>query len=535
MEIRCKSILTGILLCQVCAVPVSAADAGAPAAPGRIEAAPDSDGLLKVEVTLQAPEKTVAGETLVAIDEMRLFRDGQEIRTFSGVTPGATYSFTDTSVENGYAVYSAQAFIGTTAGETATTEPVYIGVDVPLPPSGVKVSDKDDRLIFTWQKSGRTGANGERVRPDGVTFVVEVLDASYEVKSLVAETKGQTAVYYFPTTLGAQDVLRFGVRAYNAAGRSEYTYLRTVTGAPYNFPYAESFATGVLHGMSWQEGDGTFTPVTSESCDGDAGALMCEPDAAGGNTSFNLGKILMSHARNPRLSFMTKGLASGETAEVRVARPDGAEASLLKINGPLADWTEFGVDLSAVKAVKYIIPKFRLTAGNTATVYIDDIRIEDPYDTDLSVMLDAPESSAGATEIYVTLTNCGLQPASEAAVLLYADGRLVDTLKTEKELQPGESVTLTAGVEVEGDDYVEIMATVQWPFDLNAANDTATAYILPDDNAKKDAAAGVDTLGITGEENAGVIYTIDGKRLDTAPGQLPPGIYIINGCKVIIK
>ena len=406
--------------------------------------------------------------------------------------------------------------------------------DVPLPPTTFRANDGADRYTFTWSKVGRTGANGGAVNPDNVTYVLEALDENYNRQRELVVDKVQNYTLFYPTTQGEQDIMRFGLYARNSAGKSAYTYLKVVTGAPYNLPYRESFATGATRGLCWQEGDGTFVPTTEDSADDDLGALLCIPAGDGSASSFNLGKIVMEYALNPRLSFRMTGLGEGEKLAVRISRPDGQEATMLTVKGPVDDWTLYTVDLSSIGRQKYIIPKFQLAEGNENLIALDDIKIEDPYTSDLGVRVRPGNTSAENPTVRVLVENEGLTACREAAVALYVDGEFTTRQYLDEELAPGENTVMEIRVPVRDTEPKEVKAMAEWPYDLNPYNDTATTQFVMDEPLQNELTAVGEIRDLEGSEVE--VYSIDGRRIAVASiSELKPGIYVANGKKFIVR
>lgn len=407
--------------------------------------------------------------------------------------------------------------------------------DVPLPPASFRAADGGDRYTFSWSKVGRTGVNGQSVNPDNVTYVLEALNENYEPQRVLQSDNKLNYTLFYPVENGEQDIMRFRLYARNAAGRSDYVYTRVVTGAPYNLPFRESFATGATRGLCWQEGDGTFGVTKEESADGDAGCLVCIPASDGSASSFNFGKIILQHSMNPRLSFRMYGLAEGETLAVKIARPDGQEGTIFTVKGPVDDWTLYTVDLKGAMNQKYIIPKFQLGEGNEEAILLDDIKVEDPYTADLAVLVKPQESAAGNATVKVFAENVGLTECEEAAVAVYLDGVPVKTLKVEK-LPAGETAEFEVTVPVGDSEPKEVKAVVEWAFDLNPYNDIATAQIVVEEmpDAEPNQGAGVDA--VAGDDAVNSVYTIDGRKLNVNDiTELTPGLYIINGKKIIVR
>lgn len=529
-----KKVTLLALTAMMLPAAVTAAGGASPEAPANLVAKPDAKGLLKATITMTAPTLTVEGNALTDITKIELLRGGNVIQVFNTVAPGENCEYVDLSVDNGYTTYSAIAYTSAGASDEAQSDRVFIGVDTPLPPKQLKAATEDGKISFTWPKVEKKGVNGERVGQDGVTYILEALNDSYEPQSRLTETKGQAYDYYIPFNTGAQDLKRFGLRASNRTGMSDYVYAKVVVGAPFNYPYHESFAGGVAHGLVWQEGDGTFTMVTDESADADAGALKCTPDPAGKATSFNFGKISMKNTLNPRLSLQVSDLGEGESLLVRVARADGAEATLLTVNGPVMNWKEYTVDLSVLKNEAYIIPKFQLAASNTTSCYIDDVRLEDPYDMDFALLVDAPEYGAGPTPVNILVENVGMASGSGATIDIFQNGEKTHTLTVEEQILPGDTLYIPTEVNVSGEDSFEVKAVLHWLLDLNPANDTASAQIIPEEPMNFGPSAGIDEAASVATDHR--IFMLDGREVTVQdPAQLAPGIYVIDGRKVIIK
>lgn len=406
--------------------------------------------------------------------------------------------------------------------------------DVPLPPSSFRASDGLDRYTFTWSKVGRVGANGNAVNPDNVTYVLEALDGNYDPQRVLVADKVLNYTLFYPTTKGEQDIMRFGLYARNSAGKSDYVYLKVVTGAPYNLPFHESFAIGATRGLCWQDGDGLFGVTSEYSADDDFGAMMCVPAADRSASSINLGKIALEHSLNPRLSFRMYGLEEGEKLNVRVARPDGQEASLLTINGPVDDWTTYTVDLKPLANQKYIIPKFQLAEGNENAILIDDIVISDPYTTDLGVIVRPADTSAENPTVRIYLENAGLTPVSgEIPVRVTVD----DYSGTEffsGTLAPCEKGVMEVRIPVKDTDPHEVKVRVEYPYDLNPYNDVASTQFVMDAPVSNSQAS-VEGILLNGE-GPHRVYGLDGRMMKVASfNDLAPGIYIFEGKKIIIR
>lgn len=422
---------------------------------------------------------------------------------------------------------SAVAFLASAAGAYAD--------DIPLPPGNFRASDGGDRYVFTWSKVGKTGVTGGAVDQNSVSYILEELNENYESQRILASGNIQTYTFFYPTTNGEQDLKRFSIYARNSAGSSDKAYTKVVTGKPYNLPFKESFATSASHGLLWQDGDGAFNVTSELTFDEDGGSIACIPASDGSASSFNLGKIMMAYSANPRLSFSLIGLEEGEKLNVRVMRPDGQEATVKTVTGPVDEWTIFVVELDAVKNQKFIIPKFQMAAGNKGMIVIDDINIYDPYDNDIAIMVRPLDNREGSTTVRVTVDNMGLTVCTGATVALYADGEFVTRHEISGDINPGDRYTFDAPVSVKAKQEVEIKAVAEWAFDLNPYNDVATTRMLGVE-APQISTAGVSSPTTGLNFSTARIFTVDGREVRAnSMEELQPGIYIMDGKKFIVR
>ena len=527
-------------------------EATAPARVSDLSVAADAEGLLSADVTFTAPTTTIGGEALEALTKVEISRESTLIATQTDVRPGQTVTYTDAAPANGYNVYTIVAYNASGKGLRAVSDSVYVGVDVPLAPGDIHVANVDGRLRFTWPATSTVGQHGYIVRRDGVSYELCRLNSSYEYDATLFEGNGLAYDYSFDADRGDQDLTRFGVRCTNRAGYSGFRTTRIVTGAPYNLPFHESFATGTGHALNWMEGSGDFEITTACASDGDAGCVRYEPGYDGEKTSFNLGKMSMRQALHPRMTFVYRGTTDGDALYVRMARPDGTEDTLTTVRGAAADWRLVSVDLSAYAGTAYVIPKILVRGSKGQVVYIDDINIIDPSTDDLALSLTAPAKAAadGSALVHVEVTNVGLNPVADYSIDIRVDGRLRQSTYFTESLAVGESRQHDFPVDVRSAEgtLMGVSATVRYPYDLNPSNDVASAMIaivgagdMPGADAAdtSDAITDVTTAGaLVSTAHPQDIFTTSGqlvRRHATSLRDLKPGLYIVGGRKVSIR
>lgn len=512
----------------------------APARISDLTVTPDETGKLSAEITFTAPDKTISGAALANISKIEISRNGSLIKTLTGITPGEAVSYTDNGPTNGFNSYAAVVYCDGAKGVRANVENVYVGVDIPLPPTAFRLTDSGGGIILTWDAVSSKGVNGMVVDPDNVTYVVEAMNSSYSSTAELSRTKDLTYRYTFDMNQGEQDLKRFGVRAMNAAGWGEYAYGRIVVGAPYNLPYRESFATGVRHALTWMEGDGDYYIITSEAADGDAGCACFTPRFDGDNVSFNLGKMNMQQALHPVMKFSYKGLGANDQITVLGMQQDGTAIELVELKGETADWTTMTIDLSPFAGLSYVIPKFATVGSLGHTICIDDIEILDVYDYDLSLTIDATVSDENKADVSLTITNMGMNELSDYEVVLSVNGGEAVHISRDEGIAAGHVAELKAELDLNGQtaETADIKAELVCLYDLNPANNVASvqvpckrAVLEGSGNATK-----IDSLLFGGKEGQDV-YSSDGRLVQRGARSvngLKKGIYIINKKKVCV-
>lgn len=512
----------------------------APAKITDLKVSPDKAGKLSADITFTAPSKTVSGAELKSVSKVEVSRNGNLIKTLTGLTPGQLVTYTDESPRIGYNSYSVVAYSDNAKGIRTMLDSVYVGVDIPLPPVGFKITDMGGSVLFTWDKVPTKGQRGYVVNPDAVTYVLESMNGSYETTAELTRTSSHSYSYVLEAQNAGQDLRRFGIRAYNEAGWGDYAYVRIVWGVPYNLPYRESFATGVSHGLIWQEGIGTYYVTTEESADGDAGCVQFTSRKYSREVSFNLGKMNMRLAQHPVIRFQYKGLMGDDVITVYAERQDGTKVELATVKGDAADWTTTTVDLGQFVGESYIIPKLMTKADAGHVISLDDFQILDLYDADLDVAIAAEVGESGMIEAEVTVSNMGVTDAENFDVVLSMDGKEAKRITVTEPLKAGFQTIVKAELpmEVVADEQVELKAQVQWLYDLNAGNDQATMQIEAVKNALggNDNATLIAMLKAAGERGLDV-YTPEGQlvmRGAKSVEGLKKGIYIIGGKKVCV-
>lgn len=392
----------------------------APDSVTNLKVTPGERGAMTAKITFKAPTTTVNGTALDNVDNVYVYNGTTRIQRLRNVNPGEEVEVEDDEVEqngiNTYRVYASND-AGNGPDNTASA---YVGVDLPQAPSNVFVDDNVQYLRMSWDAVGEDGANGGFVNPSLVTYNVYKanLDTyNYDLVSNTSATQSDISLNQ-PTNEGDQDLVQYLVSAKNAAGESKMTAGNEVlVGKPYTLPFKEGFPNGQAQHFWWQSygtGSGSTGFAQGTSADGDNGCAGIQPDEAGYQFSINTGKISLAGAVSPKLVYSHKSKAgNGSTVEVFIVKADGTRSLVQTIdyNNVTSDgWIKEVVSIPAeYLSEDYIQVQFRLTAGSTDMVLIDDINIADAYANDIAVAIDNGQSIVKGSKsgIKVKVSNQG--------------------------------------------------------------------------------------------------------------------------------
>ncbi len=206
------------------------------------------NGELKINISFDAPSKTMQGTALAAISNIDIIRgeSTEPIKTFASPAPGSHLTWTDSSVKTGKYTYRVVVYTSAGAGEPNAVT-AFAGVDTPEAPTDLNVTGNDGRRIISW-KAPAQGVNG-----GNLTGVV-----SYRLVRMVNDNEqvideNLTTTEYTDTwTTHEQAFVYYAVSAVTSAGSSNIINSRSfAVGDPYELPYKESFAGGKPQTNPW--------------------------------------------------------------------------------------------------------------------------------------------------------------------------------------------------------------------------------------------------------------------------------------------
>ena len=125
----------------------------APEVPANFKVVPGDKGASYANISVQAPTTTITGAALSGNVQLKLYRDGTNITTFTNVAPGEVRTFKDEGVESANHKYSVVAV--NAAGEEGleATLTVYVGIDKPGAVRNLKAVEdlnKEGLIHVTW-------------------------------------------------------------------------------------------------------------------------------------------------------------------------------------------------------------------------------------------------------------------------------------------------------------------------------------------------------------------------------------------------
>ncbi len=469
----------------------------APDSATSVKVAPDANGALESTVSFTLPAKAINGNSLSAITKVDVLRNGEVIGSMtSGLTPGATVSYTDTTVPQGKNTYSVRIYNANGGGRYSNEASAYVGLDKPedIASDGIKMVDNTSSISLSWAPV-TTGVNGGYVNPNELLYSIYGLgkdDYGYSTFQLLDSVKGTTAYdIQINTAEGDQKLVNYALTAKNAMGESSKVYTGSmVSGKPYTMPFRETFAGGKrTHEMWW---------TTMPGASGWNMTSRLSADEMGGSAMFYgyddeaylaSGKIDIKGAASPKLVFKTcADVKSDATIKVLVRRFNGTVDSIATVTYNTADstattqWATTSVSLAKYVNDPYVVLQFCGNGSTDGYIYVDDINVREVYENNLAAEISAPASvkKGDNATVSVKVSNYGDNASSAYTVKLYAGQTLVETKEVTEPLASFDNQTITFDYKpsvLDEATSVELTATVELVGDADVADNTAKATV----------------------------------------------------------
>lgn len=499
------------------------AEPTAPAAAIDLTAEAGAEGALEVNLAFTAPANAVNGSALSGTEDIKIYRDDVLVNTLTGVTPGSAQTWQDTNVEDGK-TYTYYIVAANESGDGQKSEKVsvFVGQDVPAVVTGfTKTADTAESITFAWDEV--KGVNGGYIDAANATYNIYKLAIESSIFGNYLVEDGQigsvegatTGTIDYPVDEGEQNYQYFGISAKVGENESDPTgaYTYALVGAPYELPIEEGFKDKSLHYL-WDTSINAALGVTEDASDGDGTALALQADSdygEAGEVTFFTGKVNLNPAANPTIIFdAKKGTSNITDLTVFVLSPDGTSTDVETVT--LTDaYQTFKVSIPAsAKNGRY--NQVGLKANFPATgesIIIDNIKITDLYQYNLSVDVTAPKTVQAGNKATLTATvkNIGEEAIESYNITVKAGEKELLNQEVSEPLAMFESKTFDIDYETtifdEAGD-VTITATVTPEVDLDETDNTAETIIT----IKQSSAAGPENVTAQVEE--------DGKTVDVA-------------------
>lgn len=490
-------------------------DADAPAAVENLQATPGAKGAMTATVSFKAPSKTMAGTALSSLSKIDIYRgNAQEAcHTFTSPKAGASLTWTDTDPAPGFNTYRVVAFSGESAGQKAETT-IFVGVDTPLPPADIAVSDASGKPVITWT-APTEGVNGGYIDPAALTYIIYRDGDSADFLHNAFKGTQYTDTGLDPKKM--QYFVRYAVFAVSSTGRSEFAVTEPIVyGDPYAAPYSDSFAdsysqtnpwvTYKIKGNTqlWTLASSSDTPACSNA-DSDGGMLSFQSGLGriGDESRIVSPKISLEGLSRPLLTFYFYHNYSEEheyyenqlqdrlIPEVQLS--DGTYEALIDSAIYVDDlgkgWLKYALPLDKYKAQPYVRIAFRGISDGQQNINVDLVRITNDIQKDIQLYtLSGPaKAKVGKKAVYTaTFYNRGSLPATGFKIQLLQDGRKIDEYAP-KTLPSGEYASFDFPVEFSLDQLdksLKFQAKVDWEEDEieadNLSNTVTTRVTEPD-------------------------------------------------------
>lgn len=475
------------------------AEPTAPAAVADFTVTAGAQGALEANVSFTAPTTFVNGTPATGTLNVDIYRDDVVVKTLENIAYGSEQTWKDETVENGK-VYTYQVIPSNADGAGLKSDKisVFVGIDeLGVVDNFVVASSSASTITFTWDPVA--GANGGYVNTDAVVYTiypmhieeVEIIPG-YTMQELVADepittvTGVTTATVDYNTLTGDQRYQYFGISASdgNTTTDPSESYDYALVGAPDELPILEGFTGKTLHYL-WDSNGGLG--IDTQSSDDDACALKLYNDGTSSEVFFVLPRVNLKAAANPTIIFDARNGQNVDKIKV-VGAAEGGELTVLGEFNLTAEYTSIKQALSSIKDGTYASVGILATIPTASVsqyednVVIDNIRIVDLYEYDLSINVKAPASvKAGQTAaITAIVKNEGENAATGYTVTVKAGEKVLTTVIGDEALAPFASDEITVDFETSVFDEagdLTITAEVAYENDLNEDNNSATAIL----------------------------------------------------------
>lgn len=485
-----------------------------------------AEGDLSAELKFRTPTKDLKGKDVGTLTKVEILRNGKLIHTIENPAKGATLTYKDKSddIANGFNKYTVVVSNASGAGRVVERD-VYIGYDLPRAPQNIKLVDNfDGTALLSWDSPGIKGVNDGYVDESELTYNVFSVQGESVSTFRTGITERSLDITDVPQT-GEQSLFYFLLKASSSVGESKIGRSPwIIAGSPYTLPFHEGFPGGNIENGFWtrdKAGKNNIEIVNETSSDNDGGCLKFLADKCGESASISSGKIDLAQANNPNLLFSYYAVPGKDNViQVEISKDGNAPQVVSTINYKDLEgdegWRIKKVDLNNFKGARFIILTLRGIDNNQkpTAILIDDINVRNNFDYNLDARLTAPKQvTAGqSAQCLVTVRNIGDKAADDYTIDLYANNKIVATLRGET-LAPEASKTFTMlyKSKVTDPEVSKLKAVVVFDKDMDKTDNTSQTL---DINLKASDLPAINDL--TGHvDEAGDIVTLTWTAPDT--------------------
>lgn len=461
-------------------------------APGEATAlsvTPDPSGALSATISFKAPVLNMAGDALTELTHAVIERDGVEIGTVEGTTPGERLTFTDNNATNGINNYTVACYNSYGRG-FETSMPAYVGLREPAAAENVRITygSNTGEAKVTWE-APTTDLAGHDITTSELTYtVMRTVNGGnpVEVASGLTET---TYTDQATDAAGDQVFANYIIKAVGIGGESDGAISNIYPfGRPESVPARESFG-GRVTDYEW----GAEAPYESfvswdiypsaelpfESYDGGSVAAAYSPYLSDDNSATLVSSLFdLTGLDTPTLTYYLYDY-SDTANSLRIFVDNGetrTEAGAATFGEKEFDWKRESVDLSAFKGETVCI-EFVADVVDFNILAIDNMRIGNDVEHNLAALsLTVPEEAEPNETFAVTALyeNAGKKKAEGYTVSLLCDGETIATADGETvEPEAITTVTFNVTLNVTSPEKPVLQAVVNYNADETAA-DNAT-------------------------------------------------------------
>jgi hypothetical protein len=471
---------------------------GTPDGVSSLTATAGENGSYEATISFKAPTQTVEGSELGKLSKIEVFRGDTLIKTFDNPAVGSELSYTDTEAVQGNNIYYVTAYNEIGAGHSQSVT-VFVGYDVPDEVSNVKAHEVDGgKVVITWDAPTK-GKNGGYFDPNALTYLVwngytlnEIasdvteLTATDENPDLQGEKQTFIAYYVFPKSPGG-----YGIGILSNI---------LPIGEPFAMPFKESFANAAISEYPWEvdmpeesgaawylESEGSSPDVAPQ--DNDGGMVSFLPSESGDIATLYSSKIDFSHVSSPVLEFYYYVPEDCfDYLRVGVSADSGDYETVKTISYRTeteTGWQKASIDLSKYASAKFIALSFEAESYNGEyNLHFDKFVVKSLFADNLEMTsLTVPDklTVGEAAKASATITNAGINSASDYSVSLLVNGDVIATKDGGATLKSGDSATFefkfTPTVHFGRD--AEICARVSYDEDMDEVDNRSETYTIP--------------------------------------------------------